>query len=447
MRKKEAHILIVDDDEDILFSARVWLKKFFTEVSCLSQPKNLLKFLSEHQVEAVLLDMNFRKGFENGQDGLYWMQEIKALEPDLPIILMTAYGEVELAVEALKNGASDFILKPWNNEKLYASVNLSVDVSRKNKKLNQWENVSLKTIQYQLETQSGMMKEVMEQIERVAATDANVLLLGENGTGKYVLAEHIHELSERKNQPFVHIDLGSLSENLFEAELFGYKKGAFTDAHQDYAGKIENAQNGTVFLDEIGNLPLHLQTKLLSLIQNRKLSRIGEGKERLLDVRFIFATNENLRKAVAESRFRKDLYYRINTVEMQVPALRDRQEDIPSLADYFLEKYRQKYHKPDLFLNEMLISELKNYSWPGNIRELDHCIERSVILSREKDLRLLMPQDEESEKTVVNLNLEEMEELLIKKALKKHRGNISLAAEDLGLSRAALYRRMEKFQL
>lgn len=447
MRKKEAHILIVDDDEDILFSARVWLKKFFTEVSCLSQPKNLLKFLSEHQVEAVLLDMNFRKGFENGQDGLYWMQEIKALEPDLPIILMTAYGEVELAVEALKNGASDFILKPWNNEKLYASVNLSVDVSRKNKKLNQWENVSLKTIQYQLETQSGMMKEVMEQIERVAATDANVLLLGENGTGKYVLAEHIHELSERKNQPFVHIDLGSLSENLFEAELFGYKKGAFTDAHQDYAGKIENAQNGTVFLDEIGNLPLHLQTKLLSLIQNRKLSRIGEGKERLLDVRFIFATNENLRKAVAESRFRKDLYYRINTVEMQVPALRDRQEDIPSLADYFLEKYRQKYHKPGLFLNEMLISELKNYSWPGNIRELDHCIERSVILSREKDLRLLMPQYEESEKTVVNLNLEEMEELLIKKALKKHRGNISLAAEDLGLSRAALYRRMEKFQL
>ncbi|WP_295200789.1 sigma-54 dependent transcriptional regulator [uncultured Chryseobacterium sp.] len=447
MRKKEAHILIVDDDEDILFSARVWLKKFFTEVSCLSQPKNLLKFLSEHQVEAVLLDMNFRKGFENGQDGLYWMQEIKALEPDLPIILMTAYGEVELAVEALKNGASDFILKPWNNEKLYASVNLAVDVSRKNKKLNQWENVSLKTSQYQLETQSGMMKEVMEQIERVAATDANVLLLGENGTGKYVLAEHIHELSERKNQPFVHIDLGSLSENLFEAELFGYKKGAFTGAHQDYAGKIENAQNGTVFLDEIGNLPLHLQTKLLSLIQNRKLSRIGESKERLLDVRFIFATNENLRKAVAESRFRKDLYYRINTVEMQVPALRDRQEDIPSLADYFLEKYRQKYHKPDLFLNEMLISELKNYSWPGNIRELDHCIERSVILSREKDLRLLMPQDEESEKTVVNLNLEEMEELLIKKALKKHRGNISLAAEDLGLSRAALYRRMEKFQL
>ena len=453
MRKKEAHILIVDDDEDILFSARVWLKKFFTEVSCLSQPKNILKFLSEQQVDTVLLDMNFRKGFENGQDGLYWMQEIKTLEPQLPIILMTAYGEVELAVEALKNGASDFILKPWNNEKLYASVNLGVDVSRKNKKLNQWENINIKTNQYQLETQSPAMQEVMDQISRVSATDANVLLLGENGTGKYVLAEHIHELSERKNQPFVHIDLGSLSENLFESELFGYKKGAFTDAHQDYAGKIENAENGTVFLDEIGNLPLHLQTKLLSLIQNRKLSRIGESKERLLDVRFIFATNENLKKAVAENRFRKDLYYRINTVELNIPSLRERLEDIPTFADYFLDKYKQKYHKPDLVLNEVLISELTHYSWAGNIRELDHCIERSVILSGEKNLKLLMPQDEESmlrepqHDNVKSLNIEEMEEILIKKALKKHRGNISLAAEDLGLSRAALYRRMEKFEL
>ncbi|MBD3906291.1 sigma-54 dependent transcriptional regulator [Chryseobacterium sp. Ch-15] len=447
MRKKEAHILIVDDDEDILFSARVWLKKFFTEVSCLSQPKNILKFLSEQQADAVLLDMNFRKGFESGKDGLYWMQEIKTLEPELPIILMTAYGEVELAVEALKNGASDFILKPWNNEKLYASVNLAVDISRKNKKLNQWENVSIKTNQYQLETQSQVMKEVMSQIEKVSATDANVLLLGENGTGKYVLSEHIHELSERKNQPFVHIDLGSLSENLFEAELFGYKKGAFTDAHQDYAGKIENAENGTVFLDEIGNLPLHLQTKLLSLIQNRKLSRLGESKERLLDVRFIFATNENLKKAVSENRFRKDLYYRINTVELNIPSLGERIEDIPNLADYFLDKYKQKYHKPDLALNENLISELTTYSWPGNIRELDHCIERSVILSNNKNLKLLMPQDEESEQTIVNLNIEEMEEILIKKALKKHRGNISSAAEDLGLSRAALYRRMEKFDL
>lgn len=447
MRKKEAHILIVDDDEDILFSARVWLKKFFSEVSCLSKPAQIMKFMSENQVDVVVLDMNFRKGFESGQDGLYWMNEIKTLEPHLPIILMTAYGEVELAVEALKNGASDFILKPWNNEKLYASVNLAVDISRKNRKLSQWENVSQKNNQYQLKSHSKKMQEVLEQIRRVAPTDANVLLLGENGTGKYVLAESIHEQSERKNEPFVHIDLGSISESLFEAELFGYKKGAFTDANQDYSGKIENAQNGTVFLDEIGNLPLQLQTKLLSLIQNRKLSRLGESKERILDVRFIFATNENLKKAVAENRFRQDLYYRINTVEIQIPALRERQEDIGLLAHYFLDRYKQKYHQPNLELTDDLLLTLKNYPWPGNIRELDHCLERSVILSNDNRLQLLMPQVEEHESTIVNLNIEEMEEVLIKKALKKHTGNISLAAEDLGLSRAALYRRMEKFGL
>ncbi|MDR6545089.1 MULTISPECIES: sigma-54-dependent transcriptional regulator [Chryseobacterium] len=447
MRKKEAHILIVDDDEDILFSARVWLKKFFSEVSCLSKPAEILKFMTENQVDAVVLDMNFRKGFENGQDGLYWMKEIKTLEPQLPIILMTAYGEVELAVEALKNGASDFILKPWNNEKLYASVNLAVDISRKNRKLSQWENVHQKNTQYQLQSHSPKMQDVLEQIRKVAPTDANVLLLGENGTGKYVLAESIHEQSERKNQPFVHIDLGSISENLFESELFGYKKGAFTDAHQDYAGKIENAQNGTVFLDEIGNLPLQLQTKLLSLIQNRKLSRLGESKERVLDVRFIFATNENLKKAVAENRFRQDLYYRINTVEIQIPALRDRQEDIGLLALYFLDRYKQKYHKPNLELTNDLLMSLTHFPWPGNIRELDHCLERSVILSNDNKLQLLVPQLEEYDSTITNLNIEEMEELLIRKALKKHTGNISLAAEDLGLSRAALYRRMEKFGL
>ncbi|MFP3599110.1 sigma-54-dependent transcriptional regulator [Chryseobacterium sp. SIMBA_029] len=447
MRKKEAHILIVDDEEDILFSARVWLKKFFSEVSCLSKPAQILKFMTENQVDAVVLDMNFRKGFESGQDGLYWMNEIKTLDPNLPIILMTAYGEVELAVEALKNGASDFILKPWNNEKLYASVNLAVDISRKNRKLSQWVNVSQKSNQYQLDTYSLKMKEVLEQLRKVAPTEANVLLLGENGTGKYVLAESIHEQSDRKNQPFVHIDLGSISEGLFESELFGYKKGAFTDAHQDYAGKIENAQNGTVFLDEIGNLSIQLQTKLLSLIQNRKLSRLGESKERLLDVRFIFATNENLKKAVAENRFRQDLYYRINTVEIQIPALRERPEDIGLLAHYFLDRYKQKYHQPNLELTDDLLLTLKNYPWPGNIRELDHCLERSVILSNDNHLQLLMPQPEEFENTIVNLNIEEMEEILIKKALKKHTGNISLAAEDLGLSRAALYRRMEKFGL
>ncbi|MET7036412.1 sigma-54-dependent transcriptional regulator [Elizabethkingia miricola] len=446
MRKKTAKILIVDDDEDILFSAKVWLKKFFTDVKTLNNPKKILPALTEEAFDVILLDMNFRKGFENGQDGLYWMNEVKEVAPDIPIILMTAYGEVELAVEALKLGASDFILKPWNNEKLYASVNLAVDVSRKNRKLHQWENIQQSDQNYILESNSGAVQDILHTIDKIAPTDANVLLLGENGTGKYVLAEQIHRKSPRNKEPFVHIDLGSLPEGLFEAELFGYKKGAFTDAIADTAGKIENAQGGTVFLDEIGNLPLHLQSKLLTLIQNKKLSRIGETRERQMDVRFIFATNENLQQKVNEFLFRKDLYFRINTVEITIPPLRERLQDMPLFAQYFLAKYQYKYHKT-LSLSEEDIKELCSYNWPGNIRELEHAMERSVILSDHGILQLSLPKPMEnaSEGLPDVLNIEEMEEILIKKALKKHQGNISSAAEDLGLSRAALYRRMEKF--
>ncbi|OPB96790.1 sigma-54-dependent Fis family transcriptional regulator [Elizabethkingia meningoseptica] len=446
MRKKTAKILIVDDDEDILFSAKVWLKKFFTDVKTLNNPKKILPALTEETFDVVLLDMNFRKGFENGQDGLHWMNEIKEIAPEIPIILMTAYGEVELAVEALKLGAVDFILKPWNNEKLYASVNLAVDISRKNKKINQWESIQQHDQNYILESNSGTVQEVLHTIEKIAPTDANVLLLGENGTGKYVLAEQVHRKSPRSKEPFVHIDLGSLPEGLFEAELFGYKKGAFTDAIADTAGKIENAQGGTVFLDEIGNLPLHIQAKLLTLIQNKKLSRIGETKERQMDVRFIFATNENLQQKVNEFLFRKDLYFRINTVEITIPPLRERLEDLTLFTQYFLDKYQYKYHKT-LSLSEKNIQELQQYYWPGNIRELEHTIERSVILSDHGLLQLSLPKPMEDNLQEIPdvLNIEEMEEILIKKALKKHQGNISLAAEDLGLSRAALYRRMEKF--
>lgn len=446
MRKKTAKILIVDDDEDILFSAKVWLKKFFTDVKTLNNPKKILPALTEEAFDVILLDMNFRKGFENGQDGLYWMNEVKEVAPDIPIILMTAYGEVELAVEALKLGASDFILKPWNNEKLYASVNLAVDVSRKNRKLHQWENIQQSDQNYILESNSRAVQNILHTIDKIAPTDANVLLLGENGTGKYVLAEQIHRKSPRNKEPFVHIDLGSLPEGLFEAELFGYKKGAFTDAIADTAGKIENAQGGTVFLDEIGNLPLHLQSKLLTLIQNKKLSRIGETRERQMDVRFIFATNENLQQKVNEFLFRKDLYFRINTVEITIPPLRERLEDMPLFAQYFLAKYQYKYHKT-LSLSEEDIKELCSYNWPGNIRELEHAMERSVILSDHGILQLSLPKPmgNTSEGLPDVLNIEEMEEILIKKALKKHQGNISSAAEDLGLSRAALYRRMEKF--
>ena len=442
MRKKEAGILIVDDDEDILFSARVWLKKFFTEVVTINSPNKIITAIQNHQIDVILLDMNFRRGFEDGKEGLYWLSEIKEIDKDVPVILMTAYGEVELAVEALKNGATDFILKPWNNEKLYASVNLAVDISRKNKKLSQWENLQENAENYELQTQSPKMQQAINTIKKVAATDANLLLLGENGTGKYVMAEYIHQNSKRKNEPFVHIDLGSISENLFEAELFGYAKGAFTDAKTDKAGKIENADGGTVFLDEIGNLTPQLQQKLLTLIQTKKLSRIGETKERFPDVRFIFATNADLKKMISENTFREDLYFRINTVEVELPPLRERKEDIASLAEFFIKKYEKKYGKSNLKITNL--EEVQNYHFPGNIRELEHSVEREIILSENENIKLSLSHSA-SEEQITSLNLEEMEEKMIKNALKKHKGNITLAAEALGLTRASLYRRMEKF--
>ncbi len=445
MRKKEAGILIVDDDEDILFSARVWLKKFFSNVVGISAPNKILSTLNDNDIDVILLDMNFRRGFEDGKEGLYWLSEIKEVYPQIPVILMTAYGEIELAVEALKKGANDFILKPWNNEKLYASVNLAVDLSRKNKKLAQWENLQMTSSHYQLKSESPKMKSVMQTLKKVAPTDANVLLLGENGTGKYVMAEYIHQHSQRKNEPFVHIDLGSISENLFEAELFGYAKGSFTDAKSDKAGKIENADGGTVFLDEIGNLSLNLQQKLLTLIQTKKLSRIGETKERFPNVRFIFATNADLKNLVQNGAFRDDLYFRINTVEVELPPLRQRTEDIGNLAAFFIEKYEKKYNKSHIEISNL--DEIRNYSFPGNIRELEHGIEREIILADSNKIKLRWNPVTSENATLKSLNLEEMEEKLIKNALKKFQGNISAAANALGLSRAALYRRMEKFGL
>ena len=446
MRKKEATILIVDDDEDILFSARVWLKKFFEEVITINSPKKIIPTLNENNVDVILLDMNFRRGFEDGKEGLYWLKEIQEINKNIPVILMTAYGEVELAVEALKNGATDFILKPWNNEKLYASVNLAVDISRKNKKLQQWENLQTSLTEYNLETKSPKMQEVMKTLKKVSPTDANILLLGENGTGKFVLAEYIHKNSKRNNEPFVHIDLGSLSENLFEAELFGYAKGAFTDAKNDKAGKIENANGGTVFLDEIGNLSPQLQQKILTLIQTKKLTRIGENKERFLDIRFIFATNADLKKLFNEGKFREDLYYRINTVEIEIPPLRERKEDLQNLSEFFIQKYQKKYAKDNLEFENF--EELNNYHFPGNIRELEHSIERAIILSEDGKINLSLQNTPVSApENLTSLNLEEMEEKMIVNALKKYKGNISLASEALGLTRASLYRRMEKFGL
>ncbi|CAM1368909.1 sigma-54-dependent transcriptional regulator [Tenacibaculum xiamenense] len=456
MRKKEATILIVDDDDDILFSARISLKKYFTEIITSNNPKKIGNHLNSSVIDVVLLDMNYRVGFEDGKEGLYWLKYIKELSPETTVILMTAFGSVNLAVDAIKQGASDFILKPWNTEKLYGVVNVGVELARSKRK-----TVQLETVQNQdnldfhkkaghIIGNSEAMQSAIRLVKKVAPTDANILILGENGTGKYVFAKEIHLESDRKNAPFIHVDLGALNENLFESELFGYVKGAFTDAHKDTIGRFELAKGGTIFLDEIGNLPLHLQSKLLTVIQNRKITRLGEGKEREIDVRIICATNAPIHEMVDEQTFRQDLLFRINTIELNLPPLRERQDDTLLLANYFLKKLNNKYRKSIEGFSNEAINGLKNYSWPGNIREVEHIVERAVIITDDTIIQIhdLHFSGKKIDTSLGdNLNLEETEKLLIQKALQKHQGNISRAAKDLGLTRAALYRRLEKHEL
>ncbi|CAL2080241.1 DNA-binding transcriptional response regulator, NtrC family, contains REC, AAA-type ATPase, and a Fis-type DNA-binding domains [Tenacibaculum sp. 190524A02b] len=456
MRKKEATILIVDDDDDILFSARISLKKYFTEIKTENNPKKIGNHLTTSTIDVVLLDMNYRIGFEDGKEGLYWLKHIKNLSPETTVVLMTAFGSVHLAVEAIKQGATDFILKPWNSEKLYAVVNAGVELSRSKRKATQLQIVQEQQNQdFHKQTEhiignSQAMQSAIKLVHKVAPTDANILILGENGTGKYVFAKEIHLQSNRKNHPFIHVDLGSLNENLFESELFGYVKGAFTDAHKDTIGRFELAKGGTIFLDEIGNLPLHLQSKLLTVIQNKKITRLGEGKEREINARIICATNAPIHDMVEEQTFRQDLLFRINTIELNLPPLRDRKEDVQLLASHFLQKLNSKYRKHITGFSKEAISALNKYHWPGNIREIEHIIERAVIITEENliqidDLHFSTKKLENVLST--SLNLEETEKLLIQQALQKHQGNISRAAKDLGLTRAALYRRLEKHQL
>ncbi len=450
MRKKEATILIVDDDADILFSAKVWLKRFFSHVLTSDSPQKIKTIIQENELDAVLLDMNYRKGYEDGKEGLYWLDYLQEVSPNTVVILMTGFGDVALAVESLKRGAFDFVLKPWNNDKLYASVNAAVDLARKNKKVDQLEKLSEpNTISY-FEGKSSSMANALNLARKVAATDATVLILGENGTGKYIMAQEIFMKSERRNNPFVHVDLGSINENLFESELFGYSKGAFTGAEKDTAGRFELADGGTIFLDEIGNLSLPLQAKLLTVLQSQKITRLGESKERKINVRVICATNAPIYKMVKEGDFRQDLLFRINTMEITLPPLRERKEDVFPLAEYLLEKFKNKYRKQDLYFSENVRKEIQQYSWPGNIREMENVLERAVILADKTEIDNydlhFSPIDLSNELTT-NLTLEEMEREMIRKALHRHHGNISKAADDLGITRAALYRRIEKFDL
>lgn len=456
MRKKEASILIVDDDHDILFSARISLKRYFTDIITESNPKKIGQVLTSKPIDVVVLDMNYRIGFEDGKEGIYWLKYIKEICEETTVILMTAFGSVNLAVDAIKQGATDFILKPWNTEKLYGIVNAGVELARSKRKTSQLEHIQSKqNSDFKKQTEfvignASTMHTAKKLVSKVAPTDATLLILGENGTGKYVFAKEIHRLSARHKSPFIHVDLGALNENLFESELFGYAKGAFTDAKQDRIGLFEMAKGGTIFLDEIGNLPLHLQSKLLSVVQNRKVTRLGEGKPRPIDVRIICATNAPIHQMVEEQTFRQDLLFRINTIELVLPPLRERKEDILLLAVHFLQKLNKQYRKAIQGFSKEAISALNTYFWPGNIRELEHIIERAVIITDNTNIEkedLHFSTRKIQTPVSASLNLEETEKRLIEQAMDKHQGNISKAAKALGVTRSALYRRLEKHGL
>jgi len=446
MKKMNTSILVIDDQEDILFASKMLLKKHFEVIYTLSNPKNVVELLAKNTIDVVLLDMNYRIGFEDGKEGLYLLKEIKTLSPKTVVILMTAFGKVETAVEGLKAGAFDYILKPWENQKLLEVVKQAVDKSRKEKK----KPAPIEMVIDYFIGSSETIKKAYAVADKVAKTDANVLILGENGTGKFVLSHHIFSQSERKNHPFIHVDLGSLNSNIFESELFGYAKGAFTDAKVDTAGRFEMAQNGTIFLDEIGNVPLHLQSKLLQVIQTKTVTRLGESKARPLNVRIITATNINLKQEVADKNFREDLYYRINTMEIILPPLRERDEDKIPLANYLLQKMIEKYQRDAITFESKVIEQIQKHAWNGNIREMENRIERAVILCENNTISvsdLDLEEITKYEENTDDIQLSSIEKITIEKAILKNNNNISKTAEELGLSRAALYRRLEKYNI
>ncbi|WP_238386504.1 sigma-54-dependent transcriptional regulator [Chitinophaga rupis] len=440
-------ILIVDDDMDVLRAARLLLKRHFEQVDFERNPQKIPYLVSNFDYDVILLDMNFTRDLSSGKEGFEWLDRILDLKPQSSVVMFTAYGDVEMAVRAIKAGATDFVLKPWENEKLLATMQAAFN---KHRAATQKEKPANNTDGELITGNSAAMQQVMDTVNRVAATDANILILGENGTGKDMLARHIHHLSQRNKQPFVSVDLGAISETLFESELFGHVKGAFTDAREDRNGRFEEANSGTIFLDEIGNISLPFQAKLLTVLQNRSVTKVGSNKTIPVDVRLICATNRHIQQMASQHLFRQDLLYRINTIEIQLPPLRERLEDIVPLAEHFLQLYRDKYKRTVSTLHESLVQQLKQYEWPGNIRELQHAIERAVILSQGKSL---MPKDvfvkspAKEQELDTGYNLEEMERTIITQAMKKVNGNITEAARELGLSRAALYRRLEKYNL
>jgi len=456
MAKTDGKILVVDDDADVLITAQMFLKQQFTVVQTERDPRQIPRYLNNEQFDIILLDMNFAKGESDGQAGLYWLNKILEINPAQVVILITAYGEVDLAVNAIKSGATDFVVKPWKNERLLATISSALQLSKSKNELEKLQSAQQKSqekLQVEFVGNSKAMQEVNALINKVADTEANVLILGENGTGKELVARALHAKSSRAAKTFLSVDLGSLSETLFESELFGHVKGAFTDARTDRAGSFEIAQGGSIFLDEIGNLSLALQAKLLTVLQNRVVKRVGSHKPISLDVRLICATNMPLHQMVEEDSFRQDLLYRINTVEIRLPSLKERSDDIPLLADYFLKMYANKYKKQGLRLEQSTLAKLQKHHWPGNVRELQHAVERAVILSEGK---VVKSNDfffgQKAAKKVDELGaevrtLDEMEQFFIREALERNHGNVTKTAKELGLTRTALYRRLNKYGL
>ena len=458
---KIGNILIVDDDEDILTAGRLMLRRHFAAIDTCRDPTQIPALLEEQSYDAILLDMNFGPGESSGQQGMEWLQKIIEIDPDMVVVMITAHGGVETAVEAMKLGATDFVAKPWQNEKVVATLSTAVKLHRSRletktlRKTNQVLREAAVATDSPIIGDSPAMRTVMSLVERAAPTDANVLILGENGTGKELIARELHRQSNRAENVFLSVDLGSISESLFESELFGHRKGSFTGAIDDRLGRFQAADGGTLFLDEIGNLPLHLQAKLLSALEQRTVTPVGSDKAQRIDVRLIAATNLAPAALGDERKFRPDLLFRLNTVEISLPPLRDRREDILPIAEHYLGIFSRKYDKGPKSFSSNARKALVEDAWPGNVRALRHAIERAIILSKDKELQPTdlqigdYPQPKKAAvaaiPTVYNLDL--MEKQTIEKALRKHGFNISKAASELGLTRASLYRRMEKHDL